>query len=317
MQNNIRLIAGNSNLSLAKEISQILDVPLSERTLTTFADGETYAKIKDNMRGQDVFIIQPTSEPSNNHLMELLVLIDALKRSSAERITAVMPYYGYARQDRKATSREPISAKLVANLLTSAGANRVLTVHLHAGQIQGFFDIPLDNLESLPIFANYFKQRDLSDYIIVAPDEGSVKRSNELAKKLHLPLVIISKQRSYTEDCHDHVECSTVLGDVAGKNVIMFDDIISTAGTLLSAVKTLKERGAKDVYLSCTHPVLVGPAIERLQDPDIKEIVVSNTIELPEHKKIEKVRVLSIADLLAKAIKRIHTSESISDLFEN
>lgn len=315
MQNNIKLISGNANIPLAQEISKILDVPLSDRTLTRFSDGESYVRINENMRGQDVFVIQSTSEPANETLMELLILIDALKRASAERITVVLPYYGYSRQDRKATSREPISAKLVADLITSAGANRVLTVHLHAAQIQGFFNIPLDNLLSLPLFVDYFKERDLSDYVVVAPDEGSVKLSNELAKKLHLPLVIIIKQRSYDVDGHDKIEKCTLLGDIKDKNVILFDDIISTAGTLCNAKEILKENGAKKICLGCTHAVFAGSAIERLKDPDINEVVVSNTIKIPEHKKLEKIKIISISDLLAKAIKRIHTSESVSSLF--
>jgi len=312
MHNNIKLIAGSSNPILAEEIAQHLHVSLTKVKLSSFSDGETYVKIEENMRGADAFIIQSTCFPVNENLMQLLIMIDALRRASADRITAVIPYFGYARQDRKATSREPITAKLVANLLVAAGANRIVTVDLHADQIQGFFDIPLDHLTALPIIAEYIKNKEKNNLVVVAPDEGRVKESYELAKKLHLPLVIIMKQRS--KEKLDSFEMIKILGEVKGKDIIMIDDQIQTGGTLYNATKILKENFANKIYLACTHPVLAGPAIERMQDSDIEELVVTDTIPIKNH--LKKIKVLSLSQLLAEAIKRIHNAESVSSLFE-
>lgn len=312
--NKIKLICGSANPELAKEISLILRIPLTNVDIDTFANSEKYVRIRGNMRGKDVFIIQPTCAPANETLMELLLMIDAAKRASAERITAVMPWYGYSKQDRKNVSREPISSKLVADLLSTAGADRVLTVDLHSGQIQGFFDIPVDNLYAMPILAKHLQKRNQRDFVVVAPDEGGVKINAKLASKLHLPLVIISKERSFELDGHDKVQKAIVLGDVKEKNVIMIDDMIITGGTMLAAIKTLKEHGAKKVYIAATHADFAGPGIERMTGPDIEQVVVTNTIKLKN--KPDKIQVVSIAPLLAEAIRRIHLGESVSSLFE-
>lgn len=309
----IRLIAGSASGELASEISAVLGIPLTKRTIKRFPDNESYIKIEDNVRGKDVFIIQSTSEPANENLMELLIMIDALKRTSAGRITAVIPYYGYCRQDRKATSREPITAKLVANLLTIAGADRILTVDLHADQIQGFFDIPLDDLTAWKTIINHFRKMDLSNFVVVAPDEGAAKASAKFAEQLDVPIVLMSKRRSLTQA--GEVEKAYLLGDVSGKDVILIDDQIMTGGTLTGAVNILKLNGAKDIYPCCTHPILVSSAVEKFNNAPIKELVVTNTI--PAHgKAIHNMKVLSIAPLLAEAIKRIHTGESVSSLFD-
>lgn len=314
LKNNMRLICGGANPELCDEISKILDIPLTDVSIKQFANSETYVKVNENMRGSDVFVIQPTSEPTNQNLMSLLILIDALKRASAERITAVVPWYGYAKQDRKATSREPISAKLVANLLTVAGADRVLTVDLHAGQIQGFFDIPVDNLFAMPIIVKHFKKKDLNNFVVVAPDEGGVKMNSKLAAKLHLPLVVISKQRSYGLDGHDKVQKMMILGEVKDKNVIMTDDMIITGGTISAAVNLLKENGAKGIYISCVHPAFAGDSLEKMSNLEVDEIVVTNTVRIDDN--TDKLKVVSIAPLLAEAIRRIHLGESVSCLFE-
>jgi len=310
----IKLIAGSSNPELCEEISKLLRIPLTKVDITKFANSETYVRIKENMRNKDVFVIQSTSMPTNENLMELLIMIDALKRASVGRITAVMPWFGYAKQDRKAVSREPITAKLVANLLTAAGADRILTVDLHAGQIQGFFDIPLDNLYAMPILIKHFQKMSLKDFVIVAPDEGGVKLNAKLASKLQLPLVIISKQRSFDLDGHDKVASSVVLGDVENKNVIMLDDMIITGGTMVSAVRTLKQNGARKIYIAATHADFAGEGIVRMQNPNIEEVVVTNSIKVDS--KMKNVQVVSIALLLAQAIRRIHIGESVSSLFE-
>lgn len=311
--NNIKLICGTSNPELGQEISKILRIPLTKVEIDKFANSETYVRVKENMREKDVFIIQSTSNPANETLMELLIMIDALKRSSARRITAVMPWYGYSKQDRKATSREPITAKLVANLLTAAGADRILTLDLHASQIQGFFDIPCDNLYAMPILSKHFQRMNLKNFVVVAPDEGGVKINSKLASKLHLPFVIISKKRSYELEGHDKVQEAIILGNVRGKDVIMMDDMIMTGGTLIAAVKTLKQSGAKKIYLSFTHGDFAGPAFERMEDPDIEEVIVTNSIKF---KQIKKIKTVSIAPLLAEAIRRIHCGESVSSLFD-
>jgi ribose-phosphate pyrophosphokinase len=309
----IRLIAGSASEGLADEISANLGVPLTKRTIRKFPDNETYFRVEENVRGKDVFIIQSTSEPANENLMELLIMIDALKRTSAGRITAVIPYFGYCRQDRKASSREPITAKLVANLLTIAGADRILTLDLHADQIQGFFDIPLDDLTAWGVIMEHFRKMDLSNFIVVAPDEGAAKSSAKFAEKLGIPIVLMSKRRSLTQ-C-DTIERTYLLGDVNGKDVIMIDDQIMTGGTLIGSINVLKLNGAKDIYPACTHPILVHPSEERFNNAPIKELVVTNTIPL-KGKSIKNMKVLSIAPLLSEAIRRIHTGESVSSLFD-
>jgi len=312
--NNIKLICGTSNPELGKEISRILRIPLTKVDIEKFSNSETYVRIKENMRGKDVFIIQSTSTPTNDNLMELLITIDAVKRASADNITVVMPWYGYSKQDRKAASREPISAKLVANLLTIAGANRIVTVDLHASQIQGFFDIPVDNLYAMPILAKHFQKKNLKNFVIVSPDEGGVKINSKLASKLRLPLVVISKERSYELDGHDKVQKAIVLGDMKGRDVIMMDDMIMTGGTVTAAVKILKENGAGKIYLAFIHGDFAGPAMERMKDNNIEEIVVTNSIKFDNN--LDKIKIVSISPLLAEAIKRIHLGESVSSLFE-
>ncbi|MEG0370934.1 MAG: ribose-phosphate diphosphokinase [Clostridium sp.] len=311
---NVKLIAGNSNPELAKEIADILGADLVDSEVATFSDGEICVNIKETVRGNDVYVIQSTCEPVNNNLMELLILIDALKRASAGRVTAVIPYYGYARQDRKAKSRDPITAKLVANLISAAGADRVLTMDLHAAQIQGYFDIPLDHLLGAPILAKTFKEKGLVDdeVVVVSPDLGSVTRARKFADKLHSSIAIIDKRRPRANVC----EVMNVIGDVKGKNVILLDDMIDTAGTITNAANALKELGAKDVYACCSHAVLSGPAIKRIEDSCIKELFVLNTIALPDGKKIDKIKSLSVANIFAEAIKRIHENTGISTLFE-
>lgn len=280
-----------------------------------FSDGEISVQINETIRGADVYIIQSTSYPVNDNLMELLIMIDAMKRASAARITAVMPYYGYARQDRKARARDPISAKLVANLLTSAGANRVLTMDLHCAQIQGFFDIPVDNLVGNPLLTDYYIQKygdSLNDFVAVSPDLGSVGRTRQFAEKLNIPLAIIDKRRPRPNVS----EITNIIGDVAGKKVVLVDDMIDTAGTITNAANALKERGAVEVDACCTHAVLSGPAIKRIEDSAITELLVLDTIELPEEKKIAKITSVSVEEIFANAIKCIHDGTSISQLFD-
>lgn len=306
------IFSGNGNVKLAEAICESLNVSLGESTVTQFRDGETRVKIKQNVRGKDVFIVQPTSDPANENLMELLIMLDAVKRASAQRITAVLPYFGYARQDRKDQPRVPITAKLVANLLTRAGANRVITVDLHAGQIQGFFDIPLDHLYAVSIFEEYFKKKKIEDVVIVSPDVGGIKMARAYAKRMGAELAVVDKRR--IDD--SSAEVMHIMGDVKGKNVILVDDIVATAGSISEAASALKKNGAKDIYAAITHPVLCGPAIERLEKSEIKELVVSDTIQIDKGKKCKKVKQLSVASLLGEAIRRIHNEESISALFE-
>lgn len=306
----LKVFSGNANLDLAHEICDYLGIPLGRAEVSTFSDGETSIHIDENVRGGDVFVIQPTCPPVNHNLIELLTLIDALNRSSARRITAVIPYFGYARQDRKVKPRVPISAKLVSNLITTAGADRVLTMDLHAGQIQGFFDIPVDHLFAAPVIIDYFKKRGVEDTLIVSPDPGGVERARAFAKRLGIQMAIIDKRRGEG----DLPEVMNVIGDVEGKEVIIVDDIIDTGGTLIQATQALLDRGATKVYASCTHPVFSGNAVERIDSSDIKEVVVTNTIPLRD-KRSQKVVCLSIAELLAKAIKMIHTEASVSSLF--
>lgn len=309
----IKIFTGNSHPELAKEIADLLGLPLGNAKVSTFSDGEISVDINETVRGVDVFIVQSTSSPVNNNLMELLIMIDAFKRASAGRITAVIPYYGYARQDRKAKSRDPITAKLVADILTAAGADRVLTMDLHAAQIQGYFDIPLDHLQGGAILADYFNSKNIEDLVVVSPDLGSVTRSRKFANGLDgdVPLAIIDKRRPKANVC----EIMNIIGDVKDKNVILLDDMIDTAGTICNAANALKEFGAKEVYACCTHAVLSGPAIERIEASAISELIVLDTIQLPEEKKIDKIQVKTVAPLFGDAIKKIFANESISQLF--
>lgn len=309
----IKIFAGNSNRDLAEEIAEKIGLPLGIATVGKFCDGETQVNIGEVVRGSDVFIIQSTCTPVNDNLIELLVMIDALKRASAGRITAVVPYFGYARQDRKARARDPITAKLVANLITIAGADRVLTMDLHVPQIQGFFDIPVDHLVGLPIIAKYLKEKfhDDDDVVIVSPDVGGVTRARKLAELLDAPIAIIDKRRPKANES----EVMNVIGDVEGKKVILVDDLIDTAGTLTGAIEVLLNLGAEEAYACCTHGVLSGPAIERMKKSRIKELLVLNTIPLVENKYPEKVKSLSVAELFAEAIERIYGDMSISKLF--
>ncbi len=309
----IKIFAGNSNISLAEEIAAKIGLPLGASSVGSFSDGEIAISINEVVRGSDIFIIQSICTPVNDNLVELLILTDALRRASAGRITAVIPYYGYARQDRKAKARDPISAKLVANLITTAGADRILTMDLHATQIQGFFDIPLDQLFGATIIVQYIieKFKTLEDTVVVSPDVGSVSRCRKFAEKLEVPLAIIDKRRPKANVC----EIMNIIGDVRGKKAILMDDIIDTAGTLVSASNALIDIGATEVYACCTHSVLSGPAIERIKNSPIKELVTLNTIPVTKEKKIDKITVLSVAEVFAEAIERIYGDISISSLF--
>jgi len=308
---NLKVFSLNSNQGLATEIADVIGVELGKCSVTRFSDGEIQIKIEESIRGCDVFVIQSTSQPVNENLMELLIMIDALKRASARTINVVMPYYGYARQDRKAHAREPITAKLVANLLETAGATRVITLDLHAPQIQGFFDILIDHLIAVPILSEYFKKKNLDDIVIVSPDHGGVTRARKMADRLKAPIAIIDKRRPKP----NVAEIMNIVGNIEGKTAILIDDIIDTAGTITLAANALVENGAAEVYACCSHPVLSGPAIERIQNSKIKELVVTNSIALPEEKKIDKVVELSVAPLLAEAIIRVHEEQSVSTLF--
>ncbi len=308
----LKIFTGNANPALAEEIAQYLGVSVGAARVSRFSDGEIQVKINESVRGADVFIIQPTSEPVNEHLMELLVMVDAVRRASARRITAVIPYYGYARQDRKTRARDPITAKLVSNLLYASGARRVITMDLHAGQIQGFFDIPVDHLPGVPLLAQYFMQQQLDDVVVVSPDLGSVQRARDLAERIGAPLAIIDKRRPEPNVS----EVMNIIGDIQGKRVLMIDDIIDTAGTITHGAEALKKFGATDIFVGCTHPVLSGPAVDRLDKAPIKEVLVTNTIALPKHKMIDKIKILSVAPLLGEAIIRIHEDLSVSKLFD-
>jgi ribose-phosphate pyrophosphokinase len=309
----IKIFAGNSNRALAEEIAEKIGLPVGVATVGQFSDGEVAVNIGEVVRGSDVFIIQSTCPPVNDNLMELLILIDALRRASAGRITAVMPYFGYARQDRKAKARDPISAKLVANLITTAGADRILTMDLHAPQLQGFFDIPVDHLLGVPILAEYFKNKfeSFDDVVIVSPDVGSVTRSRKVAERLDVPIAIIDKRRPKANVS----EIMNIIGDVRDKRLILVDDLIDTGGTIVNAVKALVEMGAKEVYACCTHAVLSGPAIERIKNSHIKELVMLNTIPQTPEKQIGNIVSLSVASIFAEAIERIYGDISISTLF--
>lgn len=307
----LQIFSGTANLKLTEEVVDHVGIPLGQAEVKRFSDGEVNIYIGESVRGSDVFIVQPICCPANENLMELLIMMDALKRASAKSINTVLPYYGYARQDRKTRARDPITAKLVADLLTTAGADRVITMDLHAGQIQGFFDIPVDHLKSLPILANYFQQKEFENAVVVSPDMGGVTRARELAERLQLPIAIIDKRRPEP----NVAEVMNIIGKVKGKTVIMIDDIIDTAGTISLGARALLEQGAKEVYACCTHPVLSGPAFERLAAAPIREVVVTNTIPLREN-RLEKIRVLSVAPLIGDAIIRIHEELSVSKLFD-
>lgn len=307
----MKLFAGNANKPLAESIAKKLGIKLGEMELNTFSDGEINCNIKESVRGRDVFLIQSTSQPVNDNLMELLIMIDAVKRASAGRVTAVIPYFGYARQDRKARARDPITAKLVADLLTSAGADRVLTMDLHADQIQGFFNIPVDNLHGQPILLNYFAQQGDIE-CVVSPDVGSVKRCRRVAEALGVPLAIIDKRRPKA----NVMEVMSIIGDVSGKKCLMIDDMIDTAGTICQGAQAIKDAGATAVYAGCSHGVLSGPALERLEKSAIDKLIFLDTINIPAEKKLKKFKILSTADIFAKAIDTIYSDKPMSRLYE-
>jgi ribose-phosphate pyrophosphokinase len=312
MNSTIRILGGNSNKPLTQSICSLLGTSPGEAKVSTFSDGETAVEINESIRGKDIFIVQSTCPPTNEHLMELLVMLDAVKRASACRISAVIPYFGYARQDRKATGRTPISAKLVANLLAVAGAHRVLTVDLHAGQIQGFFDIPVDNLFAKPVMLDHIKDNYGKDLVIVSPDAGGVERARAYAKPLQADLAIIDKRRERA----NLSEVMHIIGDVKDKNCLLVDDMVDTAGTLSNAATALREAGAKKVAACCTHPILSGPAIDRINNSMIEELIVTNTVPLRgAAAQCKKITVLSVAPILAEAIKRIYENGSVSALF--
>lgn len=310
----LKIFSGTANRSLAEKIAQNLGQELGEAQIVRFNDGEVFVKVDETVRGDTTFIVQSTSEPVNEHIMELLIFIDAMKRASAKSIVAVIPYYGYARQDRKASPREPITAKLVANLLSSAGADRVMMMDLHAKQIQGFFDIPADHMEAMPIIAKYFINKGLrgENIVVVSPDVGGVKRARGLAEWLDTSIAIIDKRRPKPNVS----EVMNIIGDIEGKTAIIIDDIIDTAGTICNGAKALSEKGAKEIYVCCTHPVFSGKAVERLIESPIKEVVVTDTIELPDSKRFDKLTILSVDKLLTEAIKRVFNNQSLSQLFE-
>ncbi len=311
MPNIIKIFSGNSHPEMAKEIAAHLDMPLSKADVKKFSDGEIFVEIKENVRGTDVFVVQPTCTPVNDNLMELVIMVDALRRASARRITAVVPYYGYARQDRKNAPRVPISAKVVAEMMMAVGVRRVLSMDLHAGQIQGFFNIPVDHLYAAPVILDYISKT-FKDVIMVSPDAGGVERTRAYAKRLNSGLAIIDKRRDRPNEC----EAMHVIGDVTGKVAILVDDMVDTAGTLCSGAKTLLEHGAKEVHACCSHPVLSGPAVERINNSEIKSLVVTNSIPLNGNaQKSDKIKVLSVSALLADAINRIHNEDSVSYLF--
>ena len=313
MNGQMMLLAGNSNKQLFSDISKKLGTKLIDAKISRFSDSEVQVQVNESIRGSEVFVLQATCDPCNDNLMELLIMIDALKRASASRIFAVIPYFGYARQDRKAHPREPISAKLVANLIQTAGADHMLAIDLHSAQIQGFFDIPVDNLTAVNLFSKDIEKKNMKNVVIVAPDVGGVARARSVAKRIDAPLVIIEKRRSQANES----EVMNVIGEVKGRNAIIVDDIIDTAGTLCNAVEALKKEGAKDVYAYCTHGVFSGKAIERLAKSEIKGITCTDSIPLSEQsRKIKKIRQISVAELLAEAIQRTHKRDSVSELFQ-
>jgi ribose-phosphate pyrophosphokinase len=312
MLERIRIFSGNANIALAKKICDNLGVSLGKANVSTFSDGETRVEINENVRGMDVFIIQSTCSPVNITCMELLIMIDALKRASADRITAVIPYYGYSRQDRKVAPRAPITAKLLADLITTAGANRVLSIDLHAGQIQGFFNIPVDNLFATPVLLEYMKKNYLDNTVVVSPDTGGVERARAFGKRIGASLAIIDKRREGPNEA----QVMNIIGNIEGKSVILLDDMIDTAGTVVQGANALKKAGALEVSVCCTHPVLSGPALDRIEGSDIKEVVVTDTIPLSERAaNCSRIKVLSVSGLLSEAVRRIYYNDSVSSLF--
>ena len=311
MNGNMKIFSGNANRELAEKIAKFLKLPLGDVLVTSFSEGEVRVKINEDVRGRDVFIIQPTCPPTNNNLMELLIMMDAFKRASARRITAVIPYFGYARQDRKDQPRVPISAKLVANLLTVAGTDRVLTMDLHAGQIQGFFDIPLDHLFAVNVIVEYLKTKKMKNLVVASPDVGGIKMARGYAKRLGAHLAIVDKRRIDDKQA----EVMNILGDVKGKNIVIVDDLVATASSICEASHALKAAGALRILAAVSHPILSGPAIERIKKSKIEEFIITDSIPLPPEKKNPLFKVLTIAPLLGEAIKRIHHEESVSSLF--
>lgn len=311
MKNKITVFSLSSSKKLAQDIASILGTKVGDCKVHHFADGEILCEIGESVRGKDVFIVQSTSNPVTENLMEILVLTDALKRASAREITAVIPYFGYARQDRKAKPRQPITSKLVADLLTTAGVNRVVTVDLHAAQIQGFFDIPVDEMQALPLLIKYFRKKKVQDLCVVSPDHGGATRARKMSEAFDCPIAIIDKRRPKP----NVAEVMGIIGNVEGKNCILIDDMIDTAGTITAGVDMLKQKGAKDVYIACTHGILSGPAIERLSTCAAKEVVITNTIEIPQEKKFDKLVSVSVAGLLAHTIENIENDLPVSDVF--
>jgi len=310
--NRLTLLSGSANVPLAQEVARYLGMDLGPMVRKRFADGEMYIQIQESIRGCDVYLLQPTCHPVNDHLMELLIMIDACRRASARQITAVLPYYGYARADRKTAGRESITAKLVANLITQAGANRILAMDLHSAQIQGYFDIPMDHVYGSPILIDYLANKQLSDIVVVSPDVGGVARARAFAKKLNdAPLAIIDKRRQ----AHNVAEVFNVIGDVAGKTAVLVDDMIDTAGTITEGARLLKKEGARQVYAAVTHAVFSPPAVERLSSGLFEEVIVTNTIPLPEDRRFEQLTVLSVANLVGETIWRIHEDSSVSSMF--
>lgn len=311
MNGKLKLFSGNANPELAKKIAKCLGIPLGDALVTTFSEGEIRVKINEDVRGRDVFIVQPTCPPSNNNLMELLIMIDAMKRASARRITAVIPYFGYARQDRKDQPRVPITAKLVANILQAAGADRILTMDLHASQIQGFFDIPMDHLYAVNTVVEYFGKKKIKNLVVASPDVGGIKMARAYAKRLNAALAIVDKRRIDDK----RAEVMNILGDVKGKNIVIVDDLVATASSMCEAAGALKKAGALKIFAAVSHPILSGPAVERIKNSAIEEFIISDSIPLAPEKRDPVFRVLSVASLLGEAIRRIHDEESVSSLF--
>ncbi|HUO58185.1 MAG TPA: ribose-phosphate pyrophosphokinase [bacterium] len=311
--NGLKIFSGSANVPLARDIAKSVKMPLGEIMVSRFSEGEIRIKINEDVRGRDVFLIQPTCPPVNDNVMELLIILDAFRRASARRITAVLPYYGYARQDRKDQPRVPITAKLMANIITEAGADRILTMDLHAQQIQGFFDIPVDHLYAFPVISSYIRKKKLKNLTIVSPDVGGIKMARAYAKSLNADLAIVDKRRSGP----DEVEAMNLIGEVKGRTVLIPDDMIATGGSLVEAVNALVKFGAGDIYASCTHAILSGNAVQNLQKSVLKEVVITDTIPLPPEKRVAKITVLPVAPLLGEAILRIHNEESISSLFND
>ena len=311
LENELGLFSGRANLELANKIAKHIGVPLGKMELSSFSDKEMYVRINENVRGKDVFLIQPTSPPANENLMELLIMIDAFQRASARRITAVISYYGYGRQDRKDEPRVPITAKLVANLVTTAGADRVLAIDLHAAQIQGFFDIKVDHLFAAPVFVDYFISKNVKNLVILSPDMGGIRRARAYANRLDASLAVIDKRRTGA----NKAEVLNVVGKVKGKQILIVDDMIDTGGTLIAAVRALIKKGVQEIYVSATHPILSGSAYEMIESSSLKELVVTDTIPLKQGKAKTKIKVLSVAPLLGEAIRRIHENKSVSSLF--